>query len=61
MIHRKKFDSIIKTNTKTQRRVACHSNTLLLDLGVTEVSKIDSTWAKSDSKSTWSRLGFAWT
>jgi len=24
-----------------------------LDLGVTEVSKIDSTWDKSDSKSTW--------
>jgi len=27
-----------------------------LDLGVTEVSKIDSTWDKSDSKSTSSRL-----
>jgi len=28
------------------------NNPPVLDLGVTEVSKIDSTWDKSDSKST---------
>jgi len=28
----------------------------LIELGVTEVSKIDSTWNKIDSKSTWNRL-----
>jgi len=30
-----------------------------VDLGVIEVSKIDSSWDKSDSNSTSSRLGFA--
>ena len=29
---------------------------MTLDLGVTEVSKIDFTWDKIDSKSTWNRL-----
>jgi len=32
-----------------------------VDLGVTEVNKIDSSLDKSDSKSNSSWLGFAWT